>query len=118
MNDLPAGLANRRESNERPGRACTGFFLDLTSRVTTSTDNNDERGLLALAFHPNYASNGFFYLWYTTTATTSKRWIRPPPTLNEKPSNQRMSRMTISDQSMTKTPLCLGAGGAGAVVGV
>jgi uncharacterized repeat protein (TIGR03806 family) len=67
---------------EKPGRiwvipdvtAATptrALFLDLTSRVTTSTDNNDERGLLALAFHPRYASNGFFYLWYTTTATTS-----------------------------------------------
>jgi glucose/arabinose dehydrogenase len=30
-----------------------------------TTDN--EQGLLGLAFHPNYASNGFFYVNYTTT---------------------------------------------------
>ncbi|MGH7958699.1 MAG: hypothetical protein ACREH8_17065, partial [Opitutaceae bacterium] len=46
------------------------LFLDLTSSVTVSADNNDERGLLALAFHPDYATNGQFYLWYTVTTTT------------------------------------------------
>src|SRR5690606_16567110 len=47
------------------------LFLDLTDRVTVSTGNNDERGLLALAFHPDYAVNGEFFVWYTTTATTA-----------------------------------------------
>src|SRR5262249_31061993 len=47
------------------------LFLDLASRVTVSTDVNDERGLLALAFHPDYATNGQFYVWYTLTTTTS-----------------------------------------------
>ncbi len=47
------------------------LFLDLTSRVTVTADNNDERGLLALAFHPDFAANGQFFLWYTTTATTT-----------------------------------------------
>jgi uncharacterized repeat protein (TIGR03806 family) len=47
------------------------LFLDLTSRVATSGDANDERGLLALAFHPNYAANGQFYLWYTLNTTTA-----------------------------------------------
>jgi uncharacterized repeat protein (TIGR03806 family) len=46
------------------------LFLDLSARVTVSTDLNDERGLLALAFHPNYATNGQFYVWYTLTTTT------------------------------------------------
>ncbi|HUR60508.1 MAG TPA: PQQ-dependent sugar dehydrogenase [Opitutaceae bacterium] len=46
------------------------LFLDLSARVTVSSDLNDERGLLALAFHPNYASNGQFYVWYTLTTTT------------------------------------------------
>jgi glucose/arabinose dehydrogenase len=46
------------------------LFLDIAGRVTTS-DGNDERGLLALAFHPNYATNGQFFVWYSTTATTS-----------------------------------------------
>src|SRR5882724_8593916 len=34
------------------------LFLDLTARVaTTPSDPTDERGLLALAFHPGYATN-------------------------------------------------------------
>ena len=39
-------------------------FLDtfLTLRNITSTG---ERGLLSLAFHPQYNSNGFFYVYYT-----------------------------------------------------
>lgn len=78
----PPGETRRMFVVEKPGRiwlipditAATPtrtLFLDLTARVTTSTDNNDERGLLALAFHPNHAGNGFFYVWYTTTTTTS-----------------------------------------------
>ena len=37
-------------------------FLNLVGTVSTS---GSERGLLGLAFHPNYASNGFFYVNYT-----------------------------------------------------
>ena len=37
-------------------------FLNIISRVR-STEN--ERGLLGLAFHPNYASNGRFFVYYT-----------------------------------------------------
>lgn len=47
------------------------LFLDLTARITGATSASDERGLLALAFHPDYATNGQFYLWYTLTTTTS-----------------------------------------------
>ena len=37
-------------------------FLNIEDRVN---DNNNEMGLLGLAFHPNYAENGFFYVNYT-----------------------------------------------------
>jgi len=37
-------------------------FLDATSLITT---NGSERGLLGLAFHPSYAQNGLFFIWYT-----------------------------------------------------
>lgn len=37
-------------------------FLQLTSSTIVS---GGERGLLGLAFHPNYAQNGFFYINYT-----------------------------------------------------
>ncbi|WP_411272935.1 PQQ-dependent sugar dehydrogenase [Daejeonella sp.] len=39
----------------------TKVFLDIESKVTAG----GERGLLGLAFHPNFKSNGHFYLNYT-----------------------------------------------------
>ena len=42
-------------------------FLDLSARVLTSS----EQGALGLAFHPNFANNHYFYVFYSTTATTS-----------------------------------------------
>jgi glucose/arabinose dehydrogenase len=38
-----------------------GTFLDVSAKIATG----GERGLLGLAFHPNYASNGLFYVNYT-----------------------------------------------------
>lgn len=37
-------------------------FLDITNIVKSS---GNEQGLLSMAFHPNYASNGYFYVNYT-----------------------------------------------------
>lgn len=53
-------------------------FIDLTSRMVTLTPGFDERGLLGVAFHPNYATNGRFFVYYNAppraggpTATTT-----------------------------------------------
>jgi hypothetical protein len=43
------------------GRLLARPFLDLTDRVR----DGGERGLLSVAFHPDYARNGFFYVDYT-----------------------------------------------------
>jgi glucose/arabinose dehydrogenase len=40
-------------------------FLDISGRVLSG----EERGLLSVAFHPQYASNRFFYVYYTTRAS-------------------------------------------------
>jgi glucose/arabinose dehydrogenase len=40
-------------------------FLDLGSTGANLTACSGERGLLGLAFHPNYRTNGFFYVDYT-----------------------------------------------------
>jgi len=42
-------------------------FLDLSASITIG----GERGLLGLAFSPNYATNGFFYVYYTNLAGDS-----------------------------------------------
>jgi glucose/arabinose dehydrogenase len=49
-------------------------FLDIRSRVVCC----GERGLLGLAFHPNYAENGYFYVNYTRSAGTVCT-TQPPP---------------------------------------
>ncbi len=39
-------------------------FLDVSSLISTG----GERGLLSVAFHPNYESNGFLYVFYTRSS--------------------------------------------------
>jgi len=41
-----------------------GTFLDIDSKVA-QTGGQNEQGLLGLAFHPNYADNGYFFVHYT-----------------------------------------------------
>ncbi|MCF8233256.1 MAG: PQQ-dependent sugar dehydrogenase [Bacteroidales bacterium] len=43
------------------GQINSSPFLDITDRVTSG----GEQGLLGLAFHPDYSSNGYFYVNYT-----------------------------------------------------
>ena len=40
-------------------------FLDLRDRMVELNEGYDERGLLGLAFHPDYAENGHFYVFYS-----------------------------------------------------
>jgi len=40
-------------------------FIDLRDRLTPLLEAFDERGLLALAFHPDFARNGLFYVNYS-----------------------------------------------------
>src|SRR6188768_1884053 len=66
--------------------ALIGTFLDLSSRVLSG----GERGLLGMAFDPDYATNGFFYVYYTAKATGAiaagdiviARYQANPPTNN------------------------------------
>lgn len=51
-------------------------FLNVTSKLTSS---GNEQGLLGLAFHPDYANNGYFYINYTKSgggATVVARYKR------------------------------------------
>lgn len=53
-------------------------FLDLTDSVSQT---GAETGLLGIAFHPNYTSNGYFYVDYTTS---------------QLPLRSKISRFTVS----------------------
>ena len=65
----PPGDVNRLFVVEQAGRIrviqngqlLMAPFLDIVSRVSSG----GERGLFSVAFHPSYASNGFFYVDYT-----------------------------------------------------
>lgn len=40
-------------------------FLDIADRLVELRSGYDERGLLGLAFHPDYAENGRFFVYYS-----------------------------------------------------
>ncbi len=43
-------------------------FLDIDALVGGGTSGGDERGFFSIAFHPNYAVNGLFYVNYTNNS--------------------------------------------------
>ena len=55
--------------------------LLATPFLTVSVSSNGERGLLGVAFDPNFASNGYVYVYYTTASS---------------PIHNRVSRFTAS----------------------
>jgi glucose/arabinose dehydrogenase len=57
--------AGRIKIIQPTGQILATPFLSITGRVE-STGN--EQGLLGLTFHPNYTSNGYFYVNYTHTS--------------------------------------------------
>ncbi|MGA2864219.1 MAG: PQQ-dependent sugar dehydrogenase [Verrucomicrobiota bacterium] len=57
---------------DNTGRLLPTPFLDLSGRLVTLQPNYDERGLLGLAFHPGYPTNGRFFVYYAA----------PPPSSN------------------------------------
>jgi uncharacterized repeat protein (TIGR03806 family) len=64
----------------------TNVFLDIRTSVNSSAN---ESGLLAMAFHPNFASNGFVYLFYQSTGT---------------PRQSVLARFQSTDGGLTLTP--------------
>lgn len=52
-------------------------FLDLRERVVELSSFYDERGLLGLAFHPDFSANGLFYVSYSAplrAGISSEEW--------------------------------------------
>lgn len=71
-------------------------FIDITNRVGNIGGIGDERGLLGLAFHPNYAVNGFFYVNYINSSgnTVISRFSRLSPDSGD--TTSEVILMTIS----------------------
>jgi glucose/arabinose dehydrogenase len=77
----PPGEANRLFIVEKKGRIVVitnlaaptrTIFMDISGQVTSGLDSDvgGEEGLLGLAFHPGYATNGCFYVFYIGPAST------------------------------------------------
>ena len=47
-------------------------FLDIGSRVNTNDSGGDERGLLGLAFPPDFSTKGHFYVNYISSTTSPR----------------------------------------------
>jgi uncharacterized repeat protein (TIGR03806 family) len=67
----PPGETNRLFILEQPGRVLVVTNLDVPTRtvfmdITNRVLFGGEQGLLGIAFHPGYATNRFFFLFYTT----------------------------------------------------
>ncbi|WP_082886456.1 PQQ-dependent sugar dehydrogenase [Flavisolibacter tropicus] len=59
-------------------------FIDISSKIVPLVSGYDERGLLGMAFHPDFKTNGKFYLFYTApppTASPSRDSSTAQPTI-------------------------------------
>ncbi len=74
-------------SGSGPGTVRSTPFLDFTSFVSQS---GNERGLLGLAFHPDYENNGFFYINFTDSQTHNTRILR----LSVSPTDPNVAALT------------------------
>lgn len=60
-------------SRDEAAAVPASVFLDIRDRVD---DTGEEEGLLSMAFDPDFARNGFFYLYYTTGSPGPSRLSR------------------------------------------
>ena len=76
----------------------TTTFLDISGLVNT----DGERGLLGLAFHPNYASNGFFFVYYSNTGgneVIARYSVSPDPDVADADSSEILLTIPHPGQS-------------------
>jgi glucose/arabinose dehydrogenase len=108
----PVGLRNAGDGSNRlfivnqggtisiyeNGQVLTTPFLDVTSKTVY---DGAERGLLGLAFDPNYATNGFFYIYYTSqpsaVVTISRFSVSANPNVADPNSEVVLKTQTHSD---------------------
>jgi glucose/arabinose dehydrogenase len=76
----------------RNGVLQTTPFLDISSRVLSG----GERGLLSVAFHPQYTTNHFFYVYFTTQTNGDIRIERFTTTANPEVADPTTSKLIIT----------------------
>lgn len=54
---------------DQGGNTLPDPFIDVSSKMVSLNAFYDERGLLGMAFHPDFSLNGRFFLYYTAPAT-------------------------------------------------
>lgn len=55
------------------GKFLSTPFIDVSSEMVKINPAYDERGLLGMAFHPQFSKNGKFYLYYSAPAANAGR---------------------------------------------
>ena len=80
---------------KHPGVNALDTFLDINARVGGGTGT--EQGLLSVAFHPNYKTNGYFYVDYTNNNfdTRISRFSVNPTDSNKALPNSEVILLTI-----------------------
>jgi len=82
----PVGIANANDSTGRifivsqpgkililkDGHLLEEPFLDVSKRMVPMDFRKTERGLLGLAFHPDYKSNGRFFIYYSAISDSEE----------------------------------------------
>ncbi len=56
----------------RTPNAPAAVFMDIDPLVVNVSSVGDERGLLGLAFHPDYENNGYFYVYYINNSNNTQ----------------------------------------------
>lgn len=79
---------------EPEGNVKTPPFLDIRNQVS---EGQDERGLLGLAFHPNYTENGYFYINYVNrnNETIISRFVVDPTNVDSADPGSEVILITI-----------------------
>lgn len=78
----------------------SSVFLDITNKVNYTP--GQEKGLLGLAFHPNFSQNGFFYVSYTGTSGGSISIVIERYSVNPNNANQANSNSSCQVLSFVK----------------
>ncbi|HET6424570.1 MAG TPA: PQQ-dependent sugar dehydrogenase [Planctomycetaceae bacterium] len=94
----------------------TKIFLDISSKVLYK-DNENEQGLLGLAFHPKYKQNGEFFIYYSTkeplltTVISRFKVSKDDPNKADPASEQEIFRLTHPFWNHKGGTICFGPDG-------